>query len=229
MNSFQRINLKRRLIAMYAVLIIPLILVSGTLMYELNVFCRSYDAIVHNVTRANEYNLNFKSNFDSVMYQMVARSLTKDKVTAVVGMASPDRLISDAETAFDGLRQSTYSDQAKDRISSILKLLDTLGTRMNEINDSIDSDGTYDTNMERLDTNIRILTELVQERISEYIYYESESMEQIRRQMDAQRMTPPGLSSRGDLPLWVPGVWHQMGHRAETAQDRGGQIGRAHV
>ena len=38
----------------------------------------------------------------------------------------------------------------------------------------------------------------------------------------AQRMTPPGLSSHGDLPLWVAGVWHQMGRRAETAQDRWG-------
>ena len=37
-------------------------------------------------------------------------------------------------------------------------------------------------------------------------------------------MTPPGLSSRGDLPLWVAGVWHQMGCRAETAQDRGGRL-----
>ncbi|MBO5551776.1 MAG: sensor histidine kinase, partial [Lachnospiraceae bacterium] len=73
-------------------------------------------------------------------------------------------------------------------ISSILKLLDTLRKRMNDINDNIDSAGTYDTNMERLDTDIRILTELIQERISEYIYYESESMEQIRRQMDDQRI-----------------------------------------
>ncbi len=188
MNSFQRINLKRRLIAMYVVVIIPLVTVSGILMYELNVFCRSYDAIVHNVTRANVYNIDFKNSFDSVMYQMVARSVTKDEVTAEVGMISPDRLIDDAEETFDGLRLSTYSGQANDRISSILKLLDTLRKRMNDINDSIDSDGTYDTNMERLDTDIRILTELVQERISEYIYYESESMEQIRRQMDAQRI-----------------------------------------
>ena len=188
MNSFQRINLRRRLIVMYAVLIIPLIIISGILMYELNVFCRSYDSIVQNVTKANEYNLEFKNNFDSVMYQMVARSVTKDEVSNVVGMEPPDHLIDDVEGTFDGLKGSTYSGQARDRISSILKLLDTLRKRMNDINDSIDSDGAYDANMERLDTDIRILTELVQERISEYIYYESESMEQIRRQMDEQRI-----------------------------------------
>ncbi|MBQ9360398.1 MAG: sensor histidine kinase [Lachnospiraceae bacterium] len=188
MNSFQRINLKRRLVVMYAVIILPLMIISLYLMYELNVFCRSYDAIVHNVTHANEYNLEFKNEFDSVMYQMVARSLTKNEVEASVGMKDPDTLISDAEKAFESLSSTTSSGQARDKIASIKKLLGTLRKRMEDINDSIDSEGSYDENMERLDTDIRILTQLIQERISEYIYFESESMEQIRRQMDEQRL-----------------------------------------
>ena len=173
---------------MYAVIILPLMIISLYLMYELNVFCRSYDAIVHNVTHANEYNLEFKNEFDSVMYQMVARSLTKDEVEASVGMKNPDTLISDAEKAFESLRATTSSGQARDKITSIKKLLGTLRKRMEDINESIDSEGSYDENMERLDTDIRILTQLIQERISEYIYFESESMEQIRRQMDEQRL-----------------------------------------
>lgn len=188
MDSFQRINLKRRLVVMYTVIILPLMLISAFLIYELNVFCRSYDATVLNVTKANEYNLEFKSEFDSVMYQMVARSITKDEVEAVVGMSNPDDLISDAERVFEELKGTTNSGQAKDRITSIIKLLGTLRKRMNDINDSIDNDGAYDENVERLDTDIRILTELIQERISEYIYYESESMEQIRQQMEEQRL-----------------------------------------
>ncbi|MCR5238363.1 MAG: sensor histidine kinase [Lachnospiraceae bacterium] len=188
MDSFQRINLKRRLIAMYAVIILPLMIISVFLMYELNVFCRSYDAIVRNVTKANRYSLEFKNEFDSVMYQMVARSVTKDEVQAVAGMANPDDLITDAELAFKSLRDTTNSGQAKDKIVSIEKLLSTLRKRMDDINDSIDSEGSYDENLERLDTDIRILTGLIQERISEYIYYESESMELTRQQMDEQRL-----------------------------------------
>lgn len=188
MNSFQRINLRRRLAVMYAALILPLAVITCILMYELNVFCRSYDAIVQNVTRANAYNLEFKNDFDMAVYQMIARSSTKEEVGSVAGMSNPDDMISDAEAAFSGLRRSTKSDQAKQRISSIEKLLSTLRKRMNDINDSIDSDGSYDENMERLDSDIRILTELIQERISEYIYYESESMEQVRQEMDVQRL-----------------------------------------
>ncbi|MCR5775490.1 MAG: histidine kinase [Lachnospiraceae bacterium] len=188
MNHYQRIDLKRNLIVMYTVIMIPLMTVCTYLVYELNVFCRSYDAIVQNVTRANEYNIEFKNEFDSVMYQMVARSLTKEEVGGAVGMDNPEKLISDAEKTFESLRETTNSEQAKGRISSIKKLLNTLRKRMNDINDSIDSDSAYDENMERLDTDIRILTQLIQERISEYIYYESESMERIRHQMDEERL-----------------------------------------
>ena len=188
MNSFQRINLRRTLAIMYAALIIPLIIIAGILMYELNVFCRSYDAIVWNVTRANEYNLKFKNDFDMAVYQMIARSVTKEEVASVAGLSNPDDMINEAEAAFTGLKDTTHSDQAKQRISSVRKLLSTLRKRMDDINDSIESDGSYDENMERLDSDIRILTELIQERISEYIFYESDSMEQVRRRMDAQRL-----------------------------------------
>lgn len=40
--------------------------------------------------------------------------------------------------------------------------------------------GSYDTNMERLDLNIRILTELIQEQIQQYIYYETTNLEALR-------------------------------------------------
>lgn len=40
--------------------------------------------------------------------------------------------------------------------------------------------GAYDTNMERLDLNIRVLTELIQEQIQKYIYYETTNLEELR-------------------------------------------------
>ena len=169
-------------------LILPLVIIIAFLIYQLNIFCKSYDAIVLNLTKANEYNLEFKSDFDSVLYQMVARSLTKDEVSEVAHMKAPDAMISDAENTFRRLRTTTNSVHAADRISSILKLMETLRNRMDDINGNIDSESAYEDNMERLDSDIRILTELIQERIIEYIYYESESMEEVRQQMDEQRL-----------------------------------------
>lgn len=203
MNNFERINLKRRLVVMYAVIILPLTLILLFLIYELNVFCKSYDAIVLNVTRANEYNLDFKNDFDSVMYQMVARSITKDEVETSVGMKNPEEMIRDAEQTFDSLNVTTSSGQARDKITSIKKLLSTLRDRMEDINGSIDSDTSYDENMERLDTDIRILTGLIQERIAEYIYYESESMEQVRINMDAARIAVMNITIAAIIVAFV--------------------------
>ena len=66
-------------------LILPLIGIVGFLLYELNVFGKSYDETVKNVTMANEDNVDFKEEFDAVLYQMVARSLTKNEVESHIG------------------------------------------------------------------------------------------------------------------------------------------------
>ncbi len=188
MYSFQRINLKKRLAIMAMGLILPLVAISVFLLYELNVFGKSYDESVRNVTAANEYNVDFKEEFDAVLYQMVARSITKYEVESEVNMKNPDVLISDAEKAFEELRSTTRSENGRARLDSAIKLLITLRKRMNDINASINQDGSYEDNMASLDSDIRILTQLIQERISEYIYYETASMEEIRLELESWRM-----------------------------------------
>ena len=51
---------------------------------------------------------------------------------------------------------------------------------MQEIEEDALVSGSYETNMESLDLNIRVLTELIQEQIQYYIYYESMNMEDLR-------------------------------------------------
>ena len=181
-------SLRMKLVLLCALLIIPFSIFIAFLLYSLNQYCNSYDGIVRNITQANEYNVVFKDSLDEVVYQMVARSLSKYEVESELGMENPDRMISDAEQDFEKLRDGTISPDAKDRLSSIVKLLITLRKRVNDIDSTVKVSGYYDTNMTRLDTDIRIITELIQERISEYIYYESVSMETIRQQMDESRV-----------------------------------------
>ncbi len=182
-----KLSLKAKLFVMSMVLIVPFIIVTGFLVYQLNRVAASYDEIVRNITRANQYNTVFKENMDAVMYQMVARSLSKDEVEEEIGMPNPDSMIEEATSCFEELDQGTTSPEAKERLVSIVNLLETLQKRADEINDTVKVSGHYDENMTRLDTDIRIITELVQERISEYIYYESVSMEVMRREMEEQR------------------------------------------
>lgn len=66
----------------------------------------------------------------------------------------------------------------------IQKNLDTLERRIQEIEDTCQQSGHYDENMLRLDNNIRILTELLQENIQQYIYYEAKNLENMRGELE---------------------------------------------
>ena len=183
-----RVSLKEKLFILCALLIIPFSIIIGFLLYSLNVYLSSYDGIVRNITQANEYNVVFKEDMDEVVYQMIARSISKYEVESELGMKNPDRMITDAEQKLESLKKETISPEAQDRLSSIIKLLITLRKRVNDIDSTVKVSGYYDANMKSLDTDIRIITELIQERLSEYIYYESESMETVRQQMDERRV-----------------------------------------
>ncbi|MCR5790633.1 MAG: histidine kinase [Lachnospiraceae bacterium] len=178
---------RQKLTLMSALIILPFLVLTGIVIYELNRLAASYDLIVKNITNANEYNIVFKEKMDSVMYQMVARSLEKTEVEEELSMTNPDELIDSAASDFTRIVDLTTSVEAKSRIKSILKLLGTLKKRTNEINNTVKMSGQYDDNMLRLDTDIRIITELIQERISEYIYYESSTMETMRQDIDRQK------------------------------------------
>lgn len=89
-------------------------------------------------------------------------------------------MIKEAREVFGELAEDADSAYAKQRLSRILKSLDTLEKRVQEIEEDALVSGSYETNMESLDLNIRVLTELIQEQIQYYIYYESMNMEDLR-------------------------------------------------
>ena len=176
--------LRRRLFLVFSIMIIPFFILIFYLLYSINEISSSYDTIVKNITEINEYNLVFKEDIDSVMYMMVAHSLSKYEVKNELGMTNPDEMIRDAEEAFEKLRATTVSPSALEVLKGATRLLITLHKRVNDISSTVRETGSYDENMERLDMDIRVLTEMIQDRISQYIYFESQSMESIRQQMD---------------------------------------------
>ena len=85
-KSKWNLSLRFRLSAMSMFLIVPFFLLTMILVYNMNQIGDSYDRIVQNITQVNEYNLVFKEDMDSVMYLMVAHSLSKYEVKAELGI-----------------------------------------------------------------------------------------------------------------------------------------------
>jgi two-component system sensor histidine kinase YesM len=132
---------------------------------------------VENITQANEYNIDFKDDLDYAMYIIVVNS---ERASELVDIAQPNELIDETRQVFSGLYEKADSREAQNKLSLILRSLDTLEDRVDEIINDAQVIGNYELNLERLDLNIRILTELIQEQIQEYIYYEATNLETIR-------------------------------------------------
>lgn len=186
-HVIENMKMGTKLTIMSTMIFIPFVSFSIFLLVMLGSLGNSYDTIVQNVTSANVYNIHFKEDMDSVMYQMIARSLSKDEVGKVVSMTDPETMIDQAEASFTVLEGTSSSQEAAQASARVCKLLTTLRKHVDEIDSSVKQTGSYEENMERLETDIRIITQLIQERITEYISYETQSMGEIREKTLKER------------------------------------------
>ena len=185
-NLLKKLRLRKRMGLIIGSLFVPYVVIVMILLYTLLTFYNDYERIGDNIVLANKYNVQFKEDVDSVMYQMIIRATAKDEVEQKLGRKRPDVLIAEAKKDFTTLKSLSHSPQAVETADSILNLLSTLNDRVDDINLTVKLSGYYDDNMLSLDTNIRIITQLIQERISEYNYYEAESLEQVRRDLSGR-------------------------------------------
>lgn len=170
-------SLNKRINILLAVCFVPLTIVAVYLLSFVLRFSERYDAIVANITQANAYNISFKEDVDYTMYVIVANS---ERAAELVDTELPNRLITQARKAFQELAEKADGDYAGNQLGRIVKSLDTLEGIVVEIKQDAQISGMYDKNMERLDLDIRILTQLIQEQIQEYIYHEATNLEALR-------------------------------------------------
>lgn len=173
----KRFSLKKRLYLLLLICLLPLTILITYLLVMTNKVSSEYDNIVEKITKANGYNINFKEDMDYVMYIIVVNS---ERAEELVDTEQPHRMIEEARETFSELLDEADSEYAKNRLDGILKSLDTLEDRVGEIEADALISGSYETNMERLDLDIRVLTELIQEQIQYYIYYETMNLEELR-------------------------------------------------
>lgn len=170
-------SLKKRLNMLMLVCLLPLGIMILYLLTMVDRFSERYDKVVANITMANAYNINFKEDIDYIMYVIVVNS---ERVEELVDIDRPERMIDEARNVFQNLYKSADTDYARNSLKRILKSLNTLEDCVEEIEEDALVSGSYEVNMERLEFNIRILTELIQEQIQKYIYYQATNLEILR-------------------------------------------------
>ena len=176
----KRYSLKNRLYMLLLVSLLPLTMLIMYLLVMTNSVSEQYDEIVEKITKANEYNINFKEDLDYSMYIIVVNA---ERANEIIDTNKPIQMIEEAREVFGTLSKEADTEAARTRLSGIIKSLDTLKDRVVEIEESALVSGSYDSNMERLDLDIRVLTELIQDEIQYYIYEQTKNMELLREGM----------------------------------------------
>ncbi len=179
-------TLKDKLIALVIVAMVPLLVLTFYVIFALQNYSEAYDDIVSNMTIANSYNLNFKEQMDESMYKLVAGAVTFENIEEDGTLQNPYMLINGLREDFRELAKITNDKESRMWLLSILRNISTLKDRVDDIKVNLDIGGQYDENIEMLDNNIYILTELIQDDIQYYIYYQTESMDRLKNQLNDQ-------------------------------------------
>lgn len=167
----------KRLNLLLLVTFVPLAVMTVYLILQINTFSRRYDASVENITIANNYNLTFKESIDYTLYIIITNS---EHASELVDVTLPQHLITEARTSFRKLSAETEDQESKSLLNRILRCLDSLETEVSSVEATATSPGYYDENMSRLELDIRVITELIQDQIQQYINHEAGNMEIIQ-------------------------------------------------
>ena len=182
-------RIRIRIIACIWICVLPLAGLVGYALFRLYSYHREYDQLVKNITGTNTYNMSFKESMDETMYRIIIGSANWTDPEQKLKGDNPKDLIRGATDYFTEMRDNATEANVRSDLDQIVRLLDILDERVDDILANVEEGGHYDENMELLDMNIRTLTSLVQEDIQKYIYDEAANMEQLRRSVAASLVT----------------------------------------
>lgn len=182
----RRFYIRQKIFTLVGFVSIPFIIMVIFLLVSMVSYSRMYGQVIGNMTIANNYNIDFKEEMDESLYKLVVGYVSFDNISDKETLSDPYELINDLRGEFTRLAEITDDVESGMWLESLLRNIDTLEDRVDDIVENVEIGGRYDENIEELDNNIYILTELIQDDIQYYIYYQTQSMEQINNELDMQ-------------------------------------------
>ena len=169
--------LRRRLIILAASITVPFVLIILYMIYSLVNYGNAYNSIVSNLTVANNYNLTFKEQMDESVYRII---VGRDEFGSG-DENDPYVLVEAIRHDFSKLKNITTEVNSRTWLDTLLRNVKTLEDRLDDIRVSVEAGGNYDEDVEMLDSNVYALTELIQDNIQYYIYYQTKTIEVINQ------------------------------------------------
>ena len=178
--------IRNKILILSAATALPFVILVIYLLISMAQYSKTYDELVAGMTVANNYNLNFKEEMDESLYKLVVGYVTFDNISEDETLKDPYAMIGELRSEFTKLMDSTTETESRFWLQSLLRNIDTLEDRVDDIRRSLEVGEQYDQNIEELDNNIYILTELIQDDIQYFIYYQTRSMEHVSATLNQQ-------------------------------------------
>ncbi len=183
-NKGKQNSLRNRMKRYYIESVFPSAILILILLISLIGIGKSYDNIVVNITTANKNNLTFKHDVDYALYRTVIGSANNWDTTYDKDIKDPYVTIKNLKDNMLFLRRRTKRKETLKKIDNILKRLKTLKDMTDTIIERSKGKGHYDENMQYLELNVYVMTQLITEQVYEYIYYEAVNMNKMRHQLN---------------------------------------------
>ncbi|MBE5872152.1 MAG: HAMP domain-containing protein [Lachnospiraceae bacterium] len=181
-----RFSIRTKIVMLSILIALPFVIFNLYLLSSMANYSRAYDDIVSNMTIANNYNLNFKEEMDESLYKLVVGYVTFDTIATDETLKDPYELIGGLRSEFGKLVKITTEPESRMWLESLLRNIDTLEKRVRDIEKSVREGDNYNKNIRELDDNIYILTELIQDDIQYYIYYQTNGMDVLNQNLNRQ-------------------------------------------
>ena len=170
LRSRDKNSIRSRIQDLILYLAVPLCVLSVFILGLFLLYSMQYTQVSNNISTASQFNQNFKDEVDLKMYYFVTQSddeLPWDEVDAATELATK-------------LLGSTRNRESHRAINSVLNLCENLKRCISEI----ESTEGYDRRIHQLESNIYVITELIQEYMYTYLYHEAGELAVLRQRQN---------------------------------------------
>ena len=172
-DIYYRSSLATKIRYSYLFLLIPLLIFLIFTFYNLWDMNHNYEDMVNSTVVASEFSLDFKKDFDYETYLLIVGNKTVEE-------SELDSMIEEAERIVVGLEEITEAEDNIARLDSVNKYLSNLRIYVDRIEENLQKESRYEDNMEIWENDVQIVTSLVGDTMSQYIYYEVRGIQQSR-------------------------------------------------
>lgn len=164
-------SLEGKIFRLMAILFVPMLLLAIAALLMLIIYNVQYSSISSNIIKASTFNQNFKDDVDLKMYYFV--SGYSDEM--------PFNEIEQAQSLAESLLETTSDPESRRAIESVLDLCHSLYVSIGKILNA----PSYDKRMEELESNIYVITQLMQEYVYTYLYHEAGQVAALQNRLNS--------------------------------------------